>query len=478
MDSSYRIVPLIIACALFMEMVDATALATALPSIAQDLGHSPLTLSLAITAYVLSLALFIPVSGWLADRIGAKRVFSAAILVFLAGSIASGLADSLWQLVAARALQGSGGALMTPVARLILLRSVPRERLVDAMAWMGVPALVGPIMGPPLGGFLVDVASWRWIFWINVPIGLIGLFAVWRFVPEIPRQAKRPFDLKGFLALGAGFLGLMSGLELADGQLAEPSFAVPLLVGGMGLLVLYVWYARRRRHPVVDLALLRHPTFRASVLGGLFFRFGTGGLPLLLPLLLQEHYGYSASHAGLVLCSAAVGAVAMKFFAGRLLSAYGFRQVLLINTAMTALLAALLGLADPTGVGLWFLVALLLLGGFSRSLQFTSINTIAYAEVEEARMGDATALASVVGQVAMAIGVAGAAALLGALSGPQGLPDAEGFSLAFGVIGLVMLAAVLPFWRLPPGAGSQITRRRKPQPSLDTTPKRELEGRV
>lgn len=478
MQASYRIVPLIIACALFMEMVDATALATALPSIAADLGESPLTLSLAITAYVLSLALFIPVSGWLADRIGAKRVFGAAILVFLAGSIASGMAESLWQLVAARALQGSGGALMTPVARLILLRSVPRERLVDAMAWMGIPALIGPIMGPPLGGLLVDIASWRWIFWINVPIGLIGVFAVWRFVPEIPKRERRPFDLTGFLAIGAGFLSLMGGLELLDGQLADPRLAILLLAAGILLLVWYLRHARLSRNPVIDIALLRHPTFRASVIGGIFFRLGGGALPFLMPLLLQEIYGYSASSAGLLLCSAAIGAILMKVIAGRVIQSFGFRRVLLVNSVLCALFVGLLGLPAPEGIGLWLLAALLLVGGFSRSLQFTSVNTIAYAEVDQARMGDATAFVSVVGQVAMAIGVAGAALLLTLLSAGDALPDVGGFALAFAVIGLVMLLAVLPFRSLPATAGAEISRHRASRPTLDKTQAARLEGQT
>ncbi len=477
MEASYRIVPLIIACALFMEMVDATALATALPSIAQDLGASPLTLSLAITAYVLSLALFIPVSGWLADRIGAKRVFMAAILVFLAGSIASGMAESLWQLVASRALQGAGGALMTPVARLILLRSVPRERLVDAMAWMGIPALVGPIMGPPLGGLLVDIASWRWIFWINVPVGLIGIFAVWRFVPEVPKRDRRPFDLRGFLAIGAGFLSLMAGLELLDGQFADARLALLLVAAGVLALLWYLRHAKSSANPVIDIGLLRYRTFRASLLGGIFFRLGGGALPFLMPLLLQELYGYSASSAGLLLCSAAVGAIMMKFIAGRVISTFGFRRVLLFNSLACALFVGLLGLPDPEGLGLWLLAALLLIGGFSRSLQFTSINTIAYAEVEEARMGDATAFASVVGQVAMAIGVAGAALLLTVFGSNGALPEAGGFSLAFAAIAAVMLLAVLAFWSLPPTAGSQISRHR-PRPTLDKIEGGRLEGRA
>ncbi len=478
MESSYRIVSLIIACALFMEMVDATALATALPSIARDLQVSPITLSLAITSYVLSLAVFIPLSGWLADRIGAKRVFGAAILVFLAGSIASGLADSLLQLICARALQGCGGALMTPVARLILLRSVPQDRLVDAMAWMGVPALLGPIMGPPLGGLLVDIASWRWIFWINLPIGLLGLFAVWRFVPEIPRQSPRPFDILGFLLLGLGFLSLMAGLELADGQLAGAWLGFLLLGLGLALLLCYRRHAGRRSNPVIDLKLMRHPTFRASVIGGLFFRFGTGGLPLLMPLLLQGLYGYSASSAGLVMCSAAVGAIAMKTIVGRVISTFGFRRVLLVNAAVTALLAGLLGLPDPGGFGLWVLVMLLVLGGFSRSLQFTSINTIAYAEVEAARMGDATAFSSVVGQVAMAMGVAGTAIILTLVNEGGGLPDVEGFRIAFALVALIMLVSVVPFQRLPASAGATISRHRPRNEGLDRRETAEIEGRT
>ncbi len=482
MDSSYRIVPLIIACALFMEMVDATALATALPTIARELQVSPLTLSLAITTYVLSLALFIPVSGWLADRIGAKRVFGTAILIFLAGSIASGLSDGLWELIAARALQGSGGALMTPVARLILVRSVPQNRLVDAMAWMGVPALVGPIMGPPLGGLLVDIASWRWIFWINVPIGLIGLFAVWRFVPTVPRESRRRFDIIGFLTLGSGFVALMAGLELADGKLAEPRLAIALLAGGALMLLLYVFHYRRRKDPVIDLSLLQLPTFRASMVGGSFLRIGTGSLPLLMPFLLQGLYGYSAGGAGLVLASAAIGAIVMKALAAKVIAAFGFRRVLLVNAAVTALLVALLGLPDANGFGLWLLVLLLMVGGFSRSLQFTSINTIAYAEVPRHRMGDATAFTSVVGQLALALGVSGSALLLELVNDGGGLPGLADFRLTFLLVGLLMFAAVFSFWHLSASAGSEISRHRprerSPQRPLDKSKAAGIEGRA
>ncbi|GAB5468168.1 MAG: MFS transporter [Rhodospirillales bacterium] len=459
MTASYRTVPLVVACALFMEMVDATVLSTALPAIAADLAVTPVSLSMAITAYVLSLALFIPLSGWLADRIGAKQVFSLAIVVFLLGSISCGLSESLWQLVAARFLQGLGGALMTPVARLILLRAVPRERLVDAMAWMGVPALIGPLMGPPLGGFLVDVASWRWIFWINVPIGLIGLVAVWRLIPAIPRRARRPFDRWGFLLLGCGLISLIGGLELAGGEAASLSVSLPLVAAGILLLLVYGRHALRRAAPVIDLRLLRYMTFRASLLGGLLFRLAGGALPLLLPLSLQSLHGYSASQSGLIVASAAFGAIAMKIMAGRVIGAFGFRRVLLFNALTSALLVGLLGLPDPSGLGLWLLIGLLILGGFTRSLQFTSLNTIAFAEVAEDRMGDATAFSSVFAQLSMALGVTLAALLLTYLPTQGAAPDATDFALAFAMIGLGMSLSFLFFVGLGATAGDHLSRR-------------------
>ena len=459
MTPSYRAIALVVACALFMEMVDATVLSTALPSIAADLQVNPVRLSLAITAYVLSLAVFIPLSGWLADRVGVKRVFVGAICVFLSGSLACAFSDSLGQLVAARALQGLGGALMTPVARLILLRAVPRERLVDAMAWMGVPALVGPLMGPPLGGFLIEVADWRWIFWINLPIGLLGLLAIWRIVPSVPPGPRRRFDLPGFAALALGLLSTMAGLELADGKLLPPLVGLLLLAAGLCLLLVYGLYAWRRTAPAVDVRLLRHATFRASLLGGLLFRMGVGALPFLLPLSLQTLHGFDPGTSGLVTCSAALGAILMKLIAGRVIGRYGFRQVLSINALLTALLFAAVGLVTPSGIGLWALVALLVLGGLSRSLQFTAINTICFAEVAENRMGDATAFTSVAGQVAFAVGVALAALLLSLLSTPGSLPSGTDFEVAFLLFGLAMALAAPIYYRLERDAGAHLSPR-------------------
>jgi len=460
MTQSYRSIALVVACALFMEMVDATVLSTALPSIGADLGVSPVSLSLAITAYVLSLALFIPLSGWLADRYGAKQVFVCAIGVFLAGSLACASSDSLGELVAARALQGLGGALMTPVARLILLRAVPRDRLVDAMAWMGVPALVGPLVGPPLGGFLIDVANWRWIFWINLPIGIIGLIAVWRIVPSVPPGPRRRLDVGGFATLGLGLLLLMAGLELLDGRFVAPLAALGLLATGVALLVVYVRHALRRAEPAIDVKLMRLATFRASLLGGLLFRTAVGAMPLLLPLSLQSVYGYSPTASGLVTCTAAFGAIMMKAIAGRVIGRYGFRQVLVANALVTALLFAAVGLVDPSGLGLWLLIGLLVLGGFSRSLQFTAINTIGFADVQENRMGDATAFTSVAGQVAFALGVAVAALLLSVLPPDGGAPSETDFEMSFLIFGLVMALATPFFWRLTHDAGAHMSRGR------------------
>ncbi len=474
----HRIVALIVACALFMELMDATVLATALPSIAADLGVSPVSLSLAITAYVLSLALFIPLSGWLADRLGAKRVFSWAIVVFLLGSISCGLADSLWELVAARSLQGMGGAMMTPVARLILLRSVPRERLVDAVAWMGVPALLGPVMGPPLGGLLVDIASWRWIFWINLPIGLLGLFATWRYIPTIAPEPPRRFDLKGFLILSSGFLALMAGFEFADRGPWPPIDSPLLMAGGVLLLLAYWRHATRHPAPAIDLRLLRHQTFRFSLLGGLLFRLGGGALPFLMPLSLQVLHGYSASDAGLILCTTALGAIVMKAIAGKVIGRFGFRRVLVANALISAALVAAMGLPEPRGLGLILLLGILLVGGFFRSLQFTSFNTLAFAEVSEDRMGDATAFNSVVGQVAMALGVAFAALLLTVLPA-EGLPlDEEDFSIAFLLVGMAMAFSALMFGRLSADAGSRLSRHRTASaPGLDRARAEGLESR-
>ena len=456
------LVPLIVACALFMENLDSTVLATALPAIAQSLDVNPLTLNLAITAYLLSLAVFIPVSGWVADRFGARQVFRLAIAVFVLGSIGCGLSQDLWQLVGARILQGAGGAMMIPVGRLVILRSVPKHQLVQALAYLTVPALIGPILGPPLGGFITTYFDWRWIFWINLPIGILGIWLATRYIPDLKEESVPRLDGLGFLLSAVALAGLVFGCQ-ALGRDLLPDWLVASLLGGGALAVAcYLLHARRTAAPLLDLGLLRLPTFRASVLGGLLFRIGIGALPFLLPLMLQLGFGYTALESGLTTFVAAIGAITMKIAAAPILRRLGFKFVLIGNAIVSGIFLAAVGLftsATPEVL----MLAVLLMGGFFRSLQFTSLNAIAYAQVERPRMSAATSLASMMQQLSLSIGVGiGAMTLHFTLTAAgRTLPAAGDFALAFGVVGASAALSALAFLRLPHDAGSEISGRVK-----------------
>src|SRR6516162_1804843 len=307
-----RVVPLIVAVALFMENMDSTVISTSLPAIAQALGTNPLALKLAVTSYLLALAICIPASGWAADRFGARHVFRLAIGVFVLGSIGCALSRSLEEFVLARIVQGMGGAMMTPVGRLILVRNIDKKQLLDAMAWVTIPALIGPICGPPLGGFITTYASWHWIFIINVPIGLVGIVMVTRFIPDVRADEPDPFDYVGFVLSGLAIGGLAFGLS-AVGLDFLPRGLVGAMIGIGGVAAAaYVVHARRAPAPILDLRLFKYATFRASVFGGFVFRLGIGALPFLLPLLLQLGFNLTPFQSGLITFTAAVGAMFMK----------------------------------------------------------------------------------------------------------------------------------------------------------------------
>ena len=465
MDRS-RLIPLIIASALFMENLDSTVIATALPAIARALQANPLHLSLAITAYLFALAVFIPASGWVADRFGARTVFRAGILVFTLGSLACGAAGSLTGFVIARTFQGIGGAMMTPVGRLVLVRSIPKAGLVRAMAWFTVPALIGPLIGPPVGGFITTYFSWRWIFWINLPIGLLGILLVTLFIPDLKEKRPPPFDLKGFFLVGAALLGIVGAFE-AIGRDVLPMTAT-LALGGVGamLMALYIAYARRAAAPVLDLRLFAVPTYRVALIGGFLFRTGIGAIPFLLPLMLQVGFGLSPFRSGLLTFAAAGGALLMKTAAATILRSVGFRRVLIGNALVAAAGLAAVGLFGPTTPHAVILVVLLA-GGFFRSLQFTSINTLAYADLEPARMGRATSLAAVAQQLSLSIGIGTAALLLHLLTSLRGetLPGVTDFSTAFFIVAAIAASSTLVFATLPADAGAELSGHRGPQPA-------------
>lgn len=456
-----RLVPLIVASALFMENLDATIIATALPQIAHSLGEDPLNLSLAITAYLLALAIFIPLSGWMADRYGARHVFRNAIVIFVAGSLGCAAAQDIGQLVAARVLQGLGGAMMVPVGRLVLLREVPKPELVRAMVYLTVPALMAPLLGPPLGGLIVTYTSWRWIFLINLPIGVLGWWLVSRYIRDLRGPDPAPLDLAGWMLLGGGLAGVVFGFESLGKHVLSPDLTWLALIGGTVLLMLYVRHARRDEAPVLPLSLLRVPTFRASVTGGSLFRIGVGAFSLLLPMMLQLGFGLSALHSGLITFASAVGALLLKFIATRVTRRYGFRRLLIVNgllCGVTLILCAGLRPETPYLLVIGFLVVM----GFLRSLQFTCINAMAFADVDEARMSQATSFSSTAQQLALSIGVGIGAQVLNlslALRHGQVL-DVIDFTAAFCVIGLISLVSVLSFRRLAEDAGAQVSGHR------------------
>jgi EmrB/QacA subfamily drug resistance transporter len=456
-----RLIPLIVATALFMENMDSTVIATSLPAIAADIGTSPLTLKLAITSYLLSLAVFIPASGWTADRFGARAVFSIAIAVFMAGSIGCALSSSVTHFVIARILQGAGGAMMTPVGRLVLLRSIDKSALVNAMAWVTVPALVGPVIGPPLGGFITTYFSWHWIFLINIPIGLLGIFMALRYIDPIRSEDPERFDLYGLILAGIGLGGIAFGLSVAGLNLLPWTVVVALIAVGSISMTLYVIHARRTASPVLDFGLMRLPTLRASIIGGFLFRLGIGALPFLLPLLMQVGFGLSPFRSGLVTFASAVGAMGMKTLAARIIRTFGFRNIMVINAIVSSVFLAACALFTVS-TPLLLIMIILVVGGFFRSLQFTAINTVAYAEVEPAQMSRATTLVSVNQQLAISAGVA-----VGAFSVETTMLlhhvselSAADFAPAFIVVAIISAVSTWFFYQMPDDAGHEISGRK------------------
>jgi EmrB/QacA subfamily drug resistance transporter len=456
-----RAAPLIVAVSLFMENMDSTVISTSLPAIARDIGSNPLALRLAITSYLLSLAIFIPASGWTADRFGARNVFRLAIGVFVLGSIGCALSHSIEQFVIARIFQGIGGAMMTPVGRLIVVRAIDKEALLNAMSLLTIPALIGPICGPPLGGFITTYASWHWIFIINVPIGLLGIALATRFIPDVRTEYPYPFDLIGFILSGLGIGGLAFGLSVLGLQFL-PDWVVAALLGvGAVCSLAYVFYARRAPAPILDLRLLDLPTFRASIFGGFMFRLGIGAMPFLLPLLLQLGFDQSPFQSGLITFTGALGSMFMKAAAVTVLKRLGYRNVLLYNSFISAAFLAACATFVP-GIPFVVMIAVLLVGGFFRSLQFTSINTLAYAEIDAPLMSRATSMTAAAQQLSLSTGVAvGALVVEFMLRLEHGAAiSAAEFPPAFLVVGALTATAALIFVRLSPDAGAELSGRK------------------
>ncbi len=466
------LLPLIVACALFVENMDSTVLSTALPAIARDLHTDPVALKLALTSYLLSLAVFIPMSGWMADRFGARPTFMAAIGVYLFGSVCCATGETLGGLVASRFLQGMGGAMMVPVGRLVILRSVPKAELVKAMAWLTIPALVGPVVGPPLGGLIATYWHWRWIFLINLPIGFIGIVLAWRFMPNLREENPRPLDVTGLL-LSSGGLGLtIFGFSSLGGHLWASKISAGVLAVGVMLLVGYVFHARRHAHPLLDLNLFRLPTFRAGVVGGSLFRIGIGATPFLLPLMLQLGFGLTPLQSGSITFVSAVGAMFMKTLTARIFHRFGFRPTLIVSTFVASFLLATFGWFTPA-TSYAVLLSVLLFSGLFRSLNFTGLNALSYDEVDAARMSQATSLSSMMQQLSLSLGVtlgAFALTLSGFFTGTAAT-ELGNFRIAFGVIALVSAASILFFMRLPTEAGQELAGRSQAHGRKAETPR-------
>ncbi len=457
-DRRYRLTALIVASALLMEQLDATVLSTALPAMAKSFGADPVRMNVALTSYLLSLAVFIPASGRIADRYGSRTVFCSAIALFTIGSILCGQSGGVAELVGARIVQGIGGAMMVPVGRLVILRSTAKSDLVSAMAWLLVPATIGPLLGPPLGGFLVTYVSWRWIFWINVPIGIVGIALAWWRIEQVRVPDAGPLDLLGMLLSGTCLASVMFGLELAARGAGAGGFSTLLILCGTISGGLYWLYARHQPRPLLEMRLLRIPTFAISVVSGSLFRIAIGAVPFLLPLLLQLGFGLSAANSGAITFATAAGSLGMRAFAKPILRRFGFRRILVYNGLIGMLLLIVVSQFRPD----WprpVLYGVLLCMGFFQSLQFTSYNTIAYADVPPPMMSSATSFYATFQQISLSLGITVAAGVLGAVSTLSGhaVPTLWDFSAATLAVAFVGLMAAPAGLRLPADAGEELS---------------------
>lgn len=456
------IVPLIVACALFMENMDATVITTALPAIANDLGVDPIALKLALTSYLLSLAVFIPISGWMADRFGARTIFRAAIIVFTLGSAACGFAQGLNDLVLYRIVQGLGGAMMVPVGRLVILRTVPKHELVASLTWLVIPALIGPMLGPPLGGFITEFFHWRWIFWINIPIGILGLALASRYIENVREKNAPRLDKLGFVLSGIGLTGIAFGLTTFGQSLLHPAISLGLLLVGGAFTYAFVRHARGIRTPLMNLKLLKLQTFRSSVAGGFLFRIGIGAMAFLLPLQFQLGFGMTPFESGALTFWGAVGAMALRPTVPFILRRLGFRRVLLVNVMIASFFVAapaFFTAATPHTA----IATVIFIGGFFRALQFSTVNSLAFADLDDRHMSQATSITSVAQQLALATGVAVAAFVLDMTRLMRGdlVLIADDFAPAFVFVALIAVISTLFFIGLPKNAGAALTARKE-----------------
>jgi EmrB/QacA subfamily drug resistance transporter len=468
---SARLVALIVAVAFFMQNLDGAIINSSLPQMAASFGTRTLELSSGVTAYIVMVATVLPLSGWLADRLGARPVFLGAIAVFTLASIGCGAAETLPQFVAARMLQGAGGALMAPVGRMVVLRNATKAELLGATALITWPALVAPVIGPALGGAITTYANWRWNFLLNLPLGLVGLVLVAIFVPNPKADALRRFDWGGFMLSAGALMLLLTGLEMLAHVRHDPLPALLLTAAGVALGLIAIRHLRRVDLPLIDLTAMRTPTFAASTIGmGLLYRLAINATPFLLPLLFQIGFSLNAAQSGLLILAYFLGNLGMKSITSPTLRRFGFRPVLIVNGAIGAVAIAACGLLLP-GTARVLVIGVLLLAGLTRSMQFTSLNTLSFADVEDRHRGAAATLSAVSQQVSSVLGIAVATVLLNAsvLAHGRAAVALADFPLAFGLVGLLALIASFGFWRLPRDAGAEVSGHRPSAPARPET---------
>lgn len=456
---------LLVAGAFFMEFLDGTVIATALPDMARDFGVTAVELNIGISAYLITLAVLIPASGWIADRFGARAIFTLALAIFTLASVFCGLSTEVHIFVAMRILQGVGGALMVPVGRLAVLRTTPKHQLIKAIATLTWPALVAPIIGPPLGGFITRYASWHWIFFINVPLGLAAIILSLRIIPDIRETERRSFDLSGFITTSVAMVSLVTAMERLGDRQPQIWATLALAAHGFGCLLYSIRHFRRAAAPMVRLDALQVPTFRVTMYGGSLFRASISAVPFLLPLLFQVGFGMDPFHSGLLVLAVFVGNLTIKPATTPLIRWLGFRRLLLINGALNvcSLLACAL-LTPQTPV--WAIMLILYLGGVFRSIQFTGVSTLAFADVPAAQMSDANTLFSTASQLAVGLGIT-----LGAIGIRLGeqvgdwlhLTELPGisFRLSFVFIALICLVGMIDSLHLAKTAGSSVSEKKK-----------------
>jgi EmrB/QacA subfamily drug resistance transporter len=453
------LVALLVAGAFFMENLDGTVIATALPQMAQSFGVSPVDLNVGMTAYMLTLAVFIPVSGWVADRLGARTVFASAIAIFTLASILCGMSNGLWEFTAARILQGMGGALMVPVGRLVVLRTTEKKDLVRSIAYITWPGLAAPVIGPPVGGFITTYSSWRWIFYLNVPLGIVGIALALIWIKNAPGQSRR-FDWLGFALAGSACTSIMYSLELLGQQNVRWARAGWFLGYGVAAGWAGVWHMLRSAHPLIQFDALKQRTFAVVIWGGSMFRLAISVSPFLLPLMFQVAFGLSAFRSGLLVLAMFAGNLFMKAATTPVLRRFGFRRILVVNGLITAALIAsftTLGPNTPTAL----VIVLLFAHGLSRSMQFTGISTLAFVDVSQSQMSSANSFFTVMTQMSMGMGVAvGAVALRLAAwlrGGSSAAPTIGDFHRAFGMVSIIAVLAVVDCLRLARNAGAEVS---------------------